>query len=665
MGSNLMDVEIIKEKYHRKRFQHDINSAWEDFLTQGDCRASSVRSIVKSSWQRSQEFGVEPLTAPPHPALTDGELDQITHDHQEVLEAIQPVQDHLSDILEETKSIMLFSDSSGVLVQSFGNKKLLKASKSVLISPGHSWSESHRGTNAVGTAIELRKPVEIHAAEHFCEWVKAWSCSAAPITDLFDGTLLGVIDVTTLSQDFNTRNIAIAVTTARQIASKIHSNDLAHHLSLNNWYHENQHKWRQELVVLVDHKGRVIRISDTKPSLNQPTATLDIGTRVTDRSGQLTTKAIESQLPEELTLSSVIPQSNDSVWQGGALILKALDCKRSTASTVRPREKGFKNSSTNGFDRIVCSHPLLKETIAQAKQFAKSPAPVLLLGESGTGKELFASAIHDTSELSTGPFLPVNCGALTGDLAASELFGYESGAFTGAHAKGKVGKFEQANGGTIFLDEVGELPVDVQVMLLRVLQDGIVSRIGSNKPRQVSTRIIAATNRELGEEVNAGRFRKDLFYRLNILTLSLPALRTQPAGILALAEHFLNEFASTYGGPRKTLSNSLKDCLIAHDWPGNARELRGVLERIYVLSDTDDLTSDLLPKELLKNSSTLPLNSSHATGTVGGALVELEKSAILEEVTRQNGNLSKVAKALGIARSTLYRKIDEYNVSRS
>jgi DNA-binding NtrC family response regulator len=305
----------------------------------------------------------------------------------------------------------------------------------------------------------------------------------------------------------------------------------------------------------------------------------------------------------------------------------------------------------------------------RARQLSKVNVPVLLQGPTGAGKEIFARALHEAGPTSQGPFIPFNCGGITRDLLASELFGYIEGAFTGAKRGGMVGKFEAANGGTLFLDEIGEMPIDLQPHLLRVLEEGEVYRLGENKPRKVSLRLVAATNRDLRKEVAEGRFRMDLFYRLSVTTLHLPGLCDRPDDIPALTEYFIDRFVKSHGiEPRYPNAEAL-EAMKEYSWPGNVRELRNVVEGMLLLGRDDVLTLDDLPSEILKNNvNQFGMKSEPVQAPVGevsaGTLDESEKATILAALNIEKGNMSRVAERLGIARSTLYQKIRRYEIDR-
>ena len=306
---------------------------------------------------------------------------------------------------------------------------------------------------------------------------------------------------------------------------------------------------------------------------------------------------------------------------------------------------------------IVGRSPALMTAKTQAARLAALSMPVLLLGPTGTGKEVFAWAIHKTGG-AKGPFLPINCGAVSRELLASELFGYAEGAFTGARKGGMEGKFEAADGGTLFLDEIGEMPLDLQAHLLRVLEDGVVYRVGETKPRKVNVRVIAATNRDLKAEAEAGRFRIDLYYRLSVAKLTLPALRDRPEDIAPLVDHFLHQISLKHGLAEKPLAPGVLAALEGHDWPGNIRELRNVVESLMALSLGAVITLADLPPDIRPVSATItPVRAAIA-------LSDIESDALRDAIRAEHGNLTRAAQRLGIAKSTLYEKMKRHGLKR-
>jgi len=308
-------------------------------------------------------------------------------------------------------------------------------------------------------------------------------------------------------------------------------------------------------------------------------------------------------------------------------------------------------------DLVTKSHAM-QEVFELARTAARSNSTILVLGESGTGKELLARAIHAESPRSQGPFVPVSCAALTETLLESELFGYEKGAFTGA-ATQRRGKFELAQGGTLFLDEIGDVNTKLQMDLLRVLEDRRFYRVGGNQAIEVDVRIIAATNRDLKKAVAEGHFREDLFYRLNVIPITLPPLRERKEDIPLLVQHFIERLDAETGRKVDGLSAEAMDALVAHQWPGNVRELRNVLERALVVAP-----GNLIETKDLGLGLGMPLAPPAAAATGDRSLEELERTHIAATLRSTHGNISQAARVLGIDRVTLYNKMRKYGLRK-
>lgn len=303
------------------------------------------------------------------------------------------------------------------------------------------------------------------------------------------------------------------------------------------------------------------------------------------------------------------------------------------------------------FDSILGHSAAIQQAITAAKKVAATDATVLLLGETGTGKEVFAQAIHQSGNRRNKTFIAVNCSAFNKDLLESELFGHKAGAFTGA-IKDKKGLFEEANGGTIFLDEIGEMPVELQAKLLRVLESGEFIKVGESKTIKVNVRIIAATNRDLQKEIEAGHFRSDLFYRLSVFEITMPPLRERVKDIPVLANHFAGLFAAKTNKPAPVLQRDYFEALQRYHWPGNIRELKNIIERSVILNENGQLTTKDLPVELQATDSSFSAFD----------LAVVEKAHIRKVLQHTNGNKTEAARLLNIGLTTLYRKIDEYHL---
>lgn len=313
-----------------------------------------------------------------------------------------------------------------------------------------------------------------------------------------------------------------------------------------------------------------------------------------------------------------------------------------------------------GFENILTQDPRMIEVLRTAKKVASYKSTVLIIGESGTGKELVAKAIHMSSPWADGPFVAINCGAIPETLLESELFGYAKGAFTDA-VRTKKGLFEEADGGTLFLDEVGELPLTLQVKLLRALQEEEIRRVGDTRSIKIDVRIIAATVRRLEDEVKEGRFRNDLFYRLNVLPIVIPPLRERKGDIPLLVEHFVKKYSQRSGKQLKPVEKSAMEALISYNWPGNVRELENAIERAVLLSETDKITLDDLPPAV-RGESEGAIFISESETSIKKATRAIEESLIRKALQQTGGNKTQAAKILEISHRALLYKIREYGI---
>jgi transcriptional regulator with PAS, ATPase and Fis domain len=312
-------------------------------------------------------------------------------------------------------------------------------------------------------------------------------------------------------------------------------------------------------------------------------------------------------------------------------------------------------------DSIIGSGPAITAAKAEVQRASQTDSTVLLRGETGTGKELFAHAIHAAGQRRSGAFIKLNCAAVPAELLESELFGYEEGAFTGARKGGKPGKFEMAAGGTLFLDEIGDMPLPMQAKLLRVLQEREVERVGGTTTKPVDIRIIAATGRVLEELVRQGNFRADLYYRIHVIPITIPALRERREDIREIADQFLTRLASETGELKRSISPELMEILNSYDWPGNVRELQNVLERAMAMSRSELLLPEHMPKHLLRTTPNIRKDVS--PGSLAQAKAEAERNAILAALHTSKGNKSRAAALLRIHRVKLYEKMKRYRIS--
>jgi two-component system response regulator HydG len=388
-------------------------------------------------------------------------------------------------------------------------------------------------------------------------------------------------------------------------------------------------------------------------------------------------KQTKSEQPDAevilVTGHGTIPSAVEAIQQGAFnYLLKPLDLAQLRAITQRAAESSrLRRANLElkrrldekfGFEGVIGDSPQMREVIERLKRIAPTNASVLIQGETGTGKELVAQAIHQNSPRKNKPFVALNCAALSENILESELFGHVKGAFTDASTD-RVGKFEYAHGGTMFLDEVGDMPMATQIKLLRVLENGEITRVGSNNPIKVNVRILSATNQNLEETIEAGTFRNDLYHRLKVVTIRLPTLVERSQDIPMLIDYFIRQFVAQHGKQVKGMSPAARRKILAYDWPGNVRQLRNVVESMVVVDYDGLLDVDDLPEELAEpaESSAQPPMAALAA-LVGKPLGEVERLFIAETLRVTGGNREDAAQMLGIGERTLYRKIKEYKL---
>jgi len=630
-----------------------VMTAWEHFLDGSGRPGDALRSLVEGSWQRCREHNVDPDKRSAPQPVAESRLDTLRHTHAELLQASAPVMACARDFLAETGTVMALADTQCTILSMEGDTRTLSTAENIHLLPGVAWSERVAGTNAIGTALAVGEPVQIHSAEHYCAGIKRWTCSAMVVRHPIDGEILGVVDVSGLSETYNRQSLALVVTTANRIESRLTMRETELRLrlleaALPHW------SSGTDSIVLFDRRGYPIKANgNAQAVLASLGADLDL-----TRPRRIPALALDgdmSLLPAWLRPEWLAPVSERGERIGTLLILPL-----PTLGRIRKDPDAPRDAAPPGFANIVTSDRGLQSAVRKAGQLARSKVPVLLLGETGVGKEEFAQGIHRASPFGDGPFVPLNCGGLSRELLASELFGYVDGAFTGARRGGLIGKIEAANGGTLFLDEIGEMPMDLQPHLLRVLEQGEIYRLGENAPRKADFRLVAATNRDLRQEVAAGRFRMDLYYRVAVTSVRIPALRDRPGDIPLLVRHFLAHFAERHGKPVPTVDDAVLRRLAAYTWAGNVRELRNVVESMLLVCDGDHLDVDMLPPELEDITPTADTPLTTITG--GQRISEVEADLIRRTIADTGGNLTRAARQLAIAKSTLYQKLRDYGL---
>lgn len=421
----------------------------------------------------------------------------------------------------------------------------------------------------------------------------------------------------------------------------------------------------------------VLQAGDCKSGLKKleqnPVDIVLCDVKLPDGNGVELTKIIKEKYPHVeiilLTAYGNIPDGVQAIKNGAFdYIVKGDDNNKiipllhraveKTMLTKRVAQLEARLETKFSFDGIIGNSKTLQQAIELAKKVAVTDTTVLLTGETGTGKEVFAQAIHQSGERKNKSFVAINCSAFSHDLLESEMFGHIAGAFTGAN-KDKKGLFEEAHNGTIFLDEIGEMPLDLQAKLLRVLENGEFIKVGESKVTKVNVRVIAATNRNLLSEIENGHFRQDLYYRLSVFQIQLPALKDRTSDIELLASHFLHFFSLKSAKKIKSVSDDCLQLLKLHPWPGNIRELKNIIERGVILETSASLTRSSLPFELQQLQEE---NGKDTTILSAFSLASAEKIHIQKVMNYTNGNKTETARLLNIALTTLYRKLDEYRI---
>lgn len=634
-----------------------VYEQWERFHRGNPVDESAVRPLILRSWKRCRLRRVDP-EATSKVSLSPAALEKLLDERAELVAVAKNIMEKLYNPISTSRSFISLSDAQGVVLHALWDNT--GSYPIPHLAPGNLAAESASGTNAIGTCLVEGMPVETLAAEHYCRAFHGWFCSAAPIRDARDA-IVGVLNVTLPCNLYHHHTRGMMEAAAYAIAEQ---------LRLRMLLQEQKAiiEMLDEGVIVLDAEGAVRTMNNkARDMLGLPPGgaegpirdiilSKDILRAILSESAQFSDQEAFFQLRNG-SLNCMLSLTRLESGKGRVLTLR--ESRRVKESAVRVT--GAKAVYT--FDHIVGGDPATREVVRMARVAAQSDVTTLILGESGTGKELFAQSIHNAGKRANAPFVVVNCGALPRNLVQSELFGYDEGSFTGASRLGKPGKFELADNGTIFLDEIGEMPLEAQVSLLRLLQNGEVTRVGGKHSRTVNVRVLAATNRNLEEAIRQNAFREDLYYRLNVFTLNVPPLRERPSDIPLLIRHFLEHFVLSLGrGPLGVTDRAL-EALTAYPWPGNIRELENIMERMAHMSQGSPVIDlDVLPAKILHcegPSGAAPLPASAPRGL----LSHQEKETILRALQETGGNIRATAKALGISRSGLYVKMRRFGLS--
>lgn len=641
-----------------------VKRAWERVVRDGLSSSEGVRPEVLRSWHRCREIDLDPFIENSPPTLSKNRLTSLLRRNKDFVEVSKPVMQMVEISVRETGFIVTLTDKEGYVLLVLGDRDILEMAEQNYYLPGCQRTIESAGTNAIGLCLAEGKPIQLTGAEHYNIHHHPWTCSSAPILNS-SGKIIGAITLSGRSVGRHQHTLALVTAAAETIESQLRERDLI----------EEKHQLNSMLTLIFNaiSDGLIALDNDLNITRLNSKAAEMLGL---DKDSVLGHSIDEVAQPEESLIQALRGRkyfagretgfscpighrsyicSVDPVRNASGHILGAIITMAEKRQVINLAKKIGGNYAKYDFKDIKGSNPALLRQIELAKIAAKTNSRVLLLGESGTGKELFAQSIHNYSNRRNEPFVAVSCAAIPRDLIESELFGYRGGAFTGARREGQMGKFVLAHRGTLFLDDVDGLPLDLQGKLLRVLQQNEIVRLGDTRTTPVDVRVIAASNTDLILEVENSNFREDFYYRLGVVEIVIPPLRDRVGDLELLVDHIMQRQCQEMGMKKPKVSHEVYEILRNYHWPGNVRELENCIERAVLLSQGDTIRKNCLPDRIYKRTSrgrsgAMPLHQ----GT---------KELIGAALNRCDGNVSMAARELKIARSTLYRKMKEFELS--
>ncbi|MBP0625046.1 sigma-54-dependent Fis family transcriptional regulator [Cupriavidus consociatus] len=634
--------------------------------------------LIAQAHQRSASYGLRPYESPDFCPVLQSELKTRIERSQSLFTYALPVMETLYDQIVNTQSMVILTDADGLILHSLGDDDFLARADKVALRAGADWSESSRGTNAIGTALAENRATLVHGTDHFLEANQFLTCSCMTILDPY-GKTVGALDVTGDQRGFHKHTMALVRMSAQMIENQLFGNAFRDMVCIRFHSRAEFLGTLVEGIVSFTPGGRFLsanrsgqfQLGLSNGALQAHTFSSLFGlsmSQLFDAVRAAPAATVQLQLPSGVKVSARVE------WKTSRSAMPGVDAARPDAreAVVAPQRPRAEPSAPAGLDELDTGDTQIRAVIGKLRKVIGKDIPVMVLGETGTGKELMARAIHADSPRRAGPFIAVNCASIPENLIESELFGYEEGAFTGARKKGGIGKMLLANGGTLFLDEIGDMPLHLQGRLLRALQERAVQPLGSSKVIHIDVSLVCATHRNLREMVAGGQFREDLYYRLNGLVVRLPALRERSdldvvAGKLLRQEH-------AAGAPLR-IKGAVMEMFRGYHWPGNIRQLGNLLRTARLMAEGEaEITEDHLPDDFLDDlrerqaRAAAPAAHAPASGPQGTPLTqpmqptrlaEVEVQAIVATVSAHHGNISAAAKALGISRNTVYRKMEE------
>lgn len=637
--------------------QKERRRKWEELHNNPEAR-ESLRPEILNSWERSYQYGVDPYMKKNPNIVTQAELERLRSKNEYLIRAARPVMENLVSFIAGTRCAVSLVDDNTTALIIMGDDEASEWANSGNMIEGSIWLERLVGTQGGSLGLAQGKPTAVWGYEHFTLMGSVCDGFYAPIRD--NGVLIGGFGLTLPAGRGNEDSLGMVVMAAQHIESIMA-------LRRAKEFQKEIVDTMPEGLMVVKEDGEIVcmngeciknlRINVGNPLGQNLIDILDPGVD-NQRFVNMVTRN-RSIADEKVTLNNHGDrfQCNitcNKMGQPGYTVINIRESRR-VNHMIRNWTGG---NAKFTFDDFIGNDSSLMQIMNNAKVAASTTSNLLITGESGTGKDLMAQAIHNHSNRRNYPFVAINCAALPRDLIASELFGYDDGAFTGARKGGNMGKFELADQGTIFLDEIGDMPLSLQATMLRVLEERRVTRLGGNKTIPVDVRIIAATNKDIELQVRKNRFRQDLYYRLAVVRLSIPPLRERGKDIELLANYFVARFCAALGKPKMNIAPDVIKTFMEYEWPGNVRELQNVIEGAVQLSDSKVLTIDQVEHQLL------PITfNEQESNKYYSSVEEFEKQMIIDALKKNHGNRSETAKALGMSRRTLYRRMKKCGIS--
>ncbi|WP_350342896.1 sigma 54-interacting transcriptional regulator [Proteinivorax tanatarense] len=624
------------------------------------------KRYIKESHQRCIDLGLSKKIKYSKKILGNEKLQDKMENKREFITLSKPFISKLYDFVKGSNFFTILTDEKGCILDVIGDDKILSEAFSLKMIPGAYMDEKNIGTNAMSLALTEKTPVQVSGADHFITAYHRWTCSAAPIRDT-KGEIIGVLNLTGYSDSVHPHSLGMVVAAVNAIEKMLEAKSSNAELENVKIFLDTMLDSIPSGIITADLEGNIKTLNKYATELfgydYLEMKNMNISDVFSEWSNAV--KAIKKK--ESFLDEDVFVKANRNILQLNLSVHPILDHKRKLKDVVyvfkevkkvrKLANKIMGRQAIYTFDKIIGTNKDFVESVQFAKKISDSRSTILIMGESGTGKEVFAQSIHNHSRRRKESFVAINCGAIPKNLIESELFGYAEGAFTGAKRSGHPGKFEIADGGTIFLDEIGEMPLDMQTRLLRVIEEGTVSRVGSTNEVVVDVRIIAATNKKLSDEVKKGNFRKDLFYRLNVLPLKLMPLRERKEDIPLLIDYFMDRISKRINKKQVEISANHMEKLLNYNWPGNIRELENLIE---LMLNTEKVPNFL---DLIDTKSGSDLDYTVLDDDL--TLEQVEKEHIIKVLKSSNGNITNSAKTLGIGRNTLYRKIKKHKINCS